>query len=202
MKIIVQYIIAFCCGCILLFSCSVSNSFPAKYYQQNENDLTEIESLYKTIDPHHPLSVAFTNKEFEIVSLEMKTDSLRYIYEFSLNDPAMKDSLLKYGYNATVVLKLLHKMKQIKCTWINSLEYNTEKNKQILTFMSIRHKALEAPFSSSKYFILTFYEQRQYYDENGLLLDRRNVRRLRKINNEIFHRITDKVCYTLSAKFR
>lgn len=186
----------------LLIGCSVPRGFPAKYYQQNEQALNEIEVMYKSIDPANPLSAAFIDKQFEHVSLEMKTDSLRFIYEFALSDPAMKDSLLKYGYDTSKVIQMLHKMKRIKCTWINTLAYNTSKKNQLLTFMSIRHKALDIPFSARKYFILTFYEQPQYYDANGLLLDRRDLRRLRKVNNEIFRRITDKVCYTLSAKFR
>lgn len=202
MKKTIQQILLLCCGSYLLIACSVPRGFPAKYYQQNEKELNEIEVMYKSIDPAKPLSIAFTDKQFEHVSLEMKTDSLRYIYEFALADPTMKDSLMKYGYDTSIVVQMLHKMKLIKCTWINALEYNTDTKNQLLTFMSIRHKALEIPFSARKYFILTFYEQPQYYDVDGLLLDRRDLRRLRKVNNEIFRRITDKVCYTLSAKFR
>jgi len=185
-----------------LLSCSPSRSFPAKYYEQNEQHLMTIEKLYSTIYPVKPLAAAFTDKEFNHISLEMKTDSLRYVYEFSLQDASMKDSLQKYGYDTTTVLQMISQMKLIKCTWINTLDYYVDRKKRILTFMSIRNKALKVPFSPEKYFILTFYEQPQYYDANGILLDKRNVRRIRRVNNETFHRITDKVCYTLSARFR
>jgi len=194
-------IIISCLLCILS-SCSPSRNFPARYYEQFEKELTSIERLYGGIHSAKPLSAAFTDKEFNNISLEIKTDSLRYVYEFNIQDTAMKDSLYKYGYDTSAVLQLLLKMKQIKCTWINTLDYYVDRQKKLLTFMSIRNKALRVPFAPEKYFILTFYEQPQYYDADGILLDKRNVRRIRRVNNEIFHRITDKVCYTLSAKFR
>ena len=186
----------------ILLSCSPSLNFPIKYYTQHEKQLVTIEHLYSTIYPVKPLAAAFTDKEFNHISLEMKTDSLRYVYEFSLQDTLMKDSLQKYGYDTTTVMQLIREMKQIKCTWINTLDYYVDGNKRLLTFMSIRNKSLDIPFAPEKYFILTFYKQPQYYDADGILLDKRNVRRIRKVNNEIFYRITDKVCYTLSAKFR
>jgi hypothetical protein len=68
--------------------------------------------------------------------------------------------------------------------------------------MSIKPVALKAPFSYAKYYILTYFQQPQYFDAEGRLLERRKLRRLRKINGDIFKRINDKVCYTVSARFR
>lgn len=183
-------------------SCSPSRNFPVRYYQDHEEELIIIERLYSRIYPVKPLAAAFTDKEFTQVSLEMKTDSLRYVYEFNMQDVSMKDSLQKYGYDTATVLQMIRYMKQIRCTWINTLDYYVDSQKRMLTFMSIRNKQLDVPFAPEKYFILTFYKQPQYYDTDGILLDKRNVRRIRKVNNEIFRRINDKVCYTLSAKFR
>jgi len=58
------------------------------------------------------------------------------------------------------------------------------------------------PFKNAKYYILTYFQQPQYFDSEGQLLERRKLRRLRKINGDIFKRINDKVCYTVSVKFR
>ncbi len=69
--------------------------------------------------------------------------------------------------------------------------------------MSIKPVALKAPLSYHKYYVLTYYQQPQYFDEEGMLLDnKRTVRRLRKINGEVFRKINDKVCYTISGNFR
>ena len=187
---------------IIMSSCSVSKQFPLAYYYQHEEDIVAMEAIYNHVAAPKPLSIGFTDKEFRHVLIEMKTDSIRYVYEFNFNDPSLFDSLHKYGYDTAATSHVLRYMRRIRCTWINTLDYYVGTQKRLLTFMSIRNKSLRAPFAPEKYFILTFYRQPQYYDENGMLLDRRNLRRTRKINNEVFRRINDKVCYTISAKFR
>lgn len=187
---------------IVLSSCSVSRQFPINYYRQHEKDIVGIEAVYSHIAQPKLLSLGFTDNQFSHVLIEMKTDTIRYIYEFNLNDRALYDSLHRYGYDTTATAYLLQYMKKANCTWVNKLDYYVDGQKRMLTFMSIRNRSLRTPFSPEKYFILTFYNQPQYYDKDGVLLDRRNLRRARKINNEIFHRINEKVCYTISARFR
>ena len=197
-----KHIIIFLLVAQLLTSCAVSSKFPVSYYKDNENDIVAMETAYTSIAASRPISIGFTDKAFRHVLVEMKTDTVRYVYEFNIADPSLFDSLHHYGYDTAATFQLMQYMKKTQCTWINTLDYYTSGRKRLLTFMSIRHKSLSVPFSSEKYFILTFYKQPQYYDENGILLDRRNLRRARKVNNEIFKRINDRVCYTISAKFR
>ena len=186
----------------LLAGCRAGRQFPGNYYFQHEQAIIAIEKQYAQLTSKRLISLGFTDGAFRHVLTEMKTDSIRYVYEFNLSDPSFADTLTKYGYNAATCMSLLQHMKAIKCTWINKLDYYTDKEAKLLTFMSIRNNVRTSPFSPEKYFILTFYQQPQYYDENGVLLDRRNLRRARKVNNEIFYRINEKVCYTVSAKFR
>lgn len=187
---------------ILLAGCKTPKNFPKKYYKKNEKTLTRIEESYRTLYKLKPFSIEFTDKTFNYISLEMQTDSLKYIYEFHLGEPLLKDTLLKFGYNPKGIDKLIEDMRSIKCTWINNLKYYTDTSAHSLVFISIRPKALDIPFNSKRYYILTFYTQRQYYDNEGRLLDGRTLRRLRRVHDEIFFRITDKVCYTLSERFR
>ena len=93
-------------------------------------------------------------------------------------------------------------MRSIRCIWINNLDYYTNNQKNSLVFMSIRNVAIHLPFTNEKYYILTFYPQPQYFDSEGRLLANRRLRKLRKINDDIFRRINDKVCYTISERFR
>ena len=197
-----QHIIYFILSVIITSSCSVPRQFPINYYNEHEKDIVGIEAVYSHIAQPKLLSLGFTDEQFRHVLIEMKTDSIRYVYEFNFNDPSLYDSLYKYGYDTTATAYLLQYMKEAHCTWVNKLDYYVDGQKRLLTFMSIRNKSLRAPFAPEKYFILTFYSQPQYYDEKGVLLDRRNLRRQRKVNNEIFYRINEKVCYTISAKFR
>ncbi len=185
-----------------LTSCSVSSNFPKRYYLEHEKTITHLEQLYNSIYLEKPIAVAFSDEKFEKLRLEIKRDSLRYIYEFGINDPALQDSLLHYGYEKAVVMNMITHMKRIKCTWINVLDHYVDGKKNALVYMAIRPGEMQIPFSSKKYFILTFYRQPQYYDEQGRLLDKRNIKQLRKVNNELFWRINDRVCYTLSETFR
>jgi hypothetical protein len=77
-----------------------------------------------------------------------------------------------------------------------------DEKKSSMIFMSIKPVALKAPFAYQKYYTLTYFPQPQYFDSEGHLLDKKKLKRLRKINGEIFNRINDKVCYTISGDFR
>lgn len=186
-----------CC----MFSCS-TKSISTNYYYQHEKVLDKIEESYKALYQQSPFSVAFTDRDFNTISLEIITDSLSYIYEFEVKEPRLTDTLIKFHLNAVKIVTLIQQMQNIKCTWINNYNYYVDEKKNSLIFMSIKAKPLNSPFSYKKYYILTYFPQPQYFDSEGRLLDKRKLRRLREINGEIFKRINDRVCYTISGKFR
>ena len=184
-----------------IFSCSPKN-ISTKYYYQHEKVLDKIEETYKALSLEHPFTIGFTDKVFKTVSLEIITDTLNYIYEFDISEPRLADTLLAYHLNASKVIKLIQQMQSIHCAWIKNYDYYLDEKKNTLVFMSIRAVALKSPLAYKKYYVLTYFQQPQYFDSDGRLLDKRKRRRLRKINGEIFRRINDKVCYTISGKFR
>ncbi len=184
-----------------ILSCS-SKTISTKYYYQHEKVLTSIEEGYKKLYQQDPFTIAFTDRDFKTVLLEMITDTLTYKYEFSLDEKRLTDTLVKFQYNAAKVVDLMKLMQSIRCTWINKLDYYVDEKKNSLIYMSIKAVALKSPFSYQKYYTLTYFPQPQYFDSTGQLLDKRRLRRLRKINGEIFRRINDKVCYTISGNFR
>lgn len=187
---------------IFFASCETPKHFVTDYYKRNETALVKVDELYKALYKEKPFSIEFADKSFNYVSLELLTDTVRYIYEFYLDEKAMDDSLKKYGYNAIAIRALIEEMRSIECTWINKLDYFTEGTRRPLIFLSIRPQKLNTPFTPKKYYIITFYNQPQYYDKEGRLLEGKTLRRLRKVHNEIFWRLNDKVCYTLSQRFR
>lgn len=184
-----------------IFSCSPKN-ISSKYYYQNEKVLDRIEESYKQLYREARFTIGFTDRRFNTVSVEIITDTLSYIYEFAVNDARLNDTLVKYHPNAARVAALIRQMQSIRCTWIRNLDYYVDEKKNSLIYMSIKPVALKAPFSYSKYYVLTYFQQPQHFDSEGQLLDKRKLRRLRKINGEIFKRINDKVCYTISGNFR
>lgn len=201
MQIKHSYIIFCFTAAAFLFSCSPKN-ISSRYYYQNQKTLDKIEESYKALSPGHPFSIAFTSRDFKNVAVEIKTDTLTYIYDFGVDEPRLYDTLVAYRLNAPKVTKLIDQMRSIRCAWVNNYDYYVDGKKNELIFMSIKPIALKAPFGEAKYYILTYFQQPQYFDSEGRLLDKKKLRRLRKINGEVFRRINDKVCYTISKKFR
>lgn len=197
-----KHIILFFCITGLLCSCASRKTFSTNYYFENEKTLTSIEQLYKNLHQQKHFSIFFTDKSFDFISLEIITDSIKYIYEFGIQEPRLQDTLLKYGLPSQGITDIITQMRSIHCIWINDLDYYTNGQKHTLVFMSIRHTAVHLPFTVEKYYILTFYSQPQYYDSEGRLLNNRRVRKLRKINDDVFRRVNDKVAYTVSERFR
>jgi hypothetical protein len=185
-------------------ACTASKVYPKEYYEQHKEGMQHMEQLYNKITNAKLIALAFNDLAFNNVSLEFKTDSVRYIYDFNYTEQRMNDSLLKFGYDTALVQKLLKEMRKIKCTWINTLDYYVDGEKKLLLFMSapVRQLSVFPALQKRKYYLFNFYAQPQYYDEQGRLLDKVKLKRLRKISNEIFWRINDKVCYTVSGKFR
>lgn len=186
---------------VLLYSCTSTKNI-SKYYFKNQKSLDSIQQFYKQLYHQKPFSIEFTDKSFNNVSLEIFTDTFKYVYEFGINEKRMEDTLQKYQFPAMGIKKLLSQMQLIHCTWINTLDYYVDRKKNFLVFMSIRPTLLTTPFTNKKYYIITYFQQPQYYDDEGILLNNRKRKNIRKINNDIFRRITDKVAYTISDRFR
>jgi hypothetical protein len=172
------------------------------YYHKHRSTLDGMEQTYQRAYQKKPFSIEFTDRPFNRVSLELTTDTLTYIYEFAVGEPRMQDTLLKYGYDTLPVNNLITNMRSMECTWINHLDYYAEDTKHSLIYISLWPRIFNSPFVNKKYYILTYFSQPQYFDSNGDLMTGRRLRRIRKINGEVFKKINNKVCYTVSAQFR
>jgi hypothetical protein len=195
------YILIVSLGAGLFFSCSPKN-ISTKYYYENEKALDRIEESYKALYPLGPFNVGFTDRDFKTVSLEIITDTLSYIYEFGINETRIIDTLAAYDLNAAKINTLIKEMHDIRCTWINYSDYYVDEKKHTMILMSIKPVVLKSLFSYAKYYVLTYFSEPQYFDSKGRLLDKRKLRRLRKINGEVFKKINSKVCYSIAGHFR
>jgi hypothetical protein len=181
-------------------SCKTMNI--TRYYHRHQSILDSIELVYTQAYQHKPFSIEFTDRSFGRVSLELVTDSLTYVYEFWVGEDRMQDTLRKYGFSTLAVNDLITRMRAVDCTWVNNLDYYTDERKHSLTYISLWPRVFNSPFVNKKYYILTYFQQPQYFDADGNLLVGRRLRHIRKINAEVFRRINDRVCYTLSDRFR
>ena len=186
---------------VILHSCS-PKIISTKYYEEHKLTLDSIEQSYSRLNKKIPFNVGFTNKDFETISFEISTDSLTYIYDFGINEKRISDTLTKYHLNAADVTGMINQMHAIRCTWVNNFDYYSDGTKKSSVFLSIKPVGLSGPFSNKKYYIITYFPQKQYYDKKGRLVNNRRQRQLQRLNGEVFKRITDKVSYTVSSTYR
>ena len=186
---------------LLTSSCS-TRIISYKYYQEQRGSVDSIESRYERLNALKPFAVAFTDKELNIISLEMISDTLTRIYEFNSYDQRLADTLLKYNYDSAGIYYLIRKMQQTKVTWINSVDYYVNDQPQQLIYLSIKPITIRYIFSPPKYIALGYFRTAQSFDEKGRLLDNRRSKKIRKIKGQVFYRITDRICYTITDKYR
>ena len=186
----------------LLFATSCAKLNIGNYYRRHRPTLDSIEHTYRDASRLKPFSIEFTDRSFDHVSLELVTDTLTYIYEYRFDETRLADTLKKYGYDTTSISWLIRNMRTRNCTWIDNLDYYTETNKHSLIYISLWPRRFNTPFVNKKYYILTYFQQPQYFDSEGRLLVGRRLRHIRKINGDVYHRINDRVCYTISDRFR
>lgn len=182
--------------------CSPSKKFTQSYYSINEATIQSILHQYQKIYVLHPFSLEFKNEAQNRIAIEIHTDSIKYIYNFNLNEPFLQDTLHKYNFDNRAMNRLISDMQKVHCTWINNLDYYEKRQKKYLVFLSVRDKKLHAFLRSEKYFTLIFFEQKQPSDEKGRLLDNDDRKKMRRINGGIFRRINDKVFYAVTGHFR
>lgn len=195
-------IAAFVLIMVINSSCRTAKNYSTQYYFQHEQVLNDIETSYTAINKKTPFNIAFNNKAFSILTLEIKTDSITYRYEFDAFEQRMTDTLLKYNLDAASITKLIADMQSIRCIWINNLDYYVDEKKKSLVFISIKTSASRSLFGYKKYYILSYFSQPQYFDYKGRLLVKRKQKEIHKINGDIFKRINDKICYTVSEQYR
>jgi hypothetical protein len=188
--------------CLLLATSCSTKIISTNYYQEKKGTVDSIESRYEKLNARKPFAIAFTDKKLNIVSLEMISDSLTRIYEFNLGEQRLGDTLLKFNYDTAGIYYLIRKMQQTKVTWINSVDYYVNDQPQQLIYLSIKPVTIRYLFSPPKYIALGYFRTAQSFDEKGRLLDNRRTKKVRKIKGQVFYKITDRICYTVTDKYR
>lgn len=191
-----------CVWVILCISACSGRNITGRFYTDHQREIDTIKNTFEELYRQKPFSLTFSDKRFRTVTVDIQTDSMTYIYDFLITDPRLTDTLNHYRLDTAGTKRLISLMQQIKCTWVNRFDYYTDGVKKSLIFISVKPVAYKPVFKARRYYIITYYAQPQLYDEKGQLLDKKRTRRLRKINGQVFHRINDTVCYTISTQFR
>jgi hypothetical protein len=186
---------------ILLIS-SCTPRYTANYYRKNSATVNSIYNQYQQLYAAKPFSVEFRDKSYNFISLEIIKDTIRYIYKFHLDEPLLADTLDKYGFDKAGVLSLIHDMRSIKCTWINKMDFYVHRQKESMIYLSVREKRLDSWLKPEKYYTIAFFSQPQQFDPRGRVKATSRSMLPMRINNAIYWRITDRICYAITENFR
>lgn len=202
MKRTVTIIAFFILAAAAFTSCAPKN-FTTRYYEENRDMLTSIRDRFRKCYNQKPFSIVFQDRSFRYISYEMLSDTMRYIYNFDLEEHALADTLDKHGYDTKEIISLIADMRAIRCTWISKLDYYENREMKNLVFVSVRNNQLKSLTKGEKYYALAFFNERQLFDDKGRLTDKSDKKkRYREINGQVFHRITDRICYAITGNFR
>jgi hypothetical protein len=164
--------------------------------------LHSIRDRYRAVYAKKPFSIEFKDNKFRYIAYEILSDTMRYIYNFDLEQRSLADTLDKYHYDTKEIIGIIADMRSIRCTWISKLDYFENRDLKSLVFISVRHNKLKSLTKGEKYYALAFFNERQYFDPQGRLTDRSEKKRMREINGQVFRRITDRICYAITGNFR
>ena len=178
------------------------SNFSTQFFNKNENKLGQIQAQYKKLNPERPFSIVFLDRKFDHFSLEINSDTFRYIYHFQVNEPRLLDTLDKFRFNTMEIMSLIEKMRDIHCNWVNKLDYCPNKTKKHVIYLSIRSPNLRSFLKRERYLSIAYFDEDQLHDANGVLIYKPGDKDAGEINGQVFWRLRDNVYYTLASYFR
>src|SRR6476660_124503 len=99
----------------LLSGCGSSEKISKKYYKSHSKSLNEINSAYSELYRQQPFVLLFTDTKYKKYSIEVSTDSIRYIYNTSIMPFSVADSVKRFGLSNMKIEGLRKKMAKAKC---------------------------------------------------------------------------------------
>lgn len=185
---------------VIAYSCTPR--FTANYYRKNSTTVNSIYTQYNTLYFEKPFSIEFRDKSFNYISLEIIKDTIRYIYTFRMDEDRLADTLDKYEFITGDMLNLIEDMRSIRCTWINKMDFYVNRQKEYLIYIAVREKKLDSWLKPEKYYTIAFFSQAQQFDNQGRLKATARSAKPMRINNAIYRRITDRICFAITENFR
>ena len=98
---------------LLLASCTYSLKFTGDYYKENEQTLVSIRERYERLYAIQPFSLDLMNKELSQIGIELMTDTMKYVYNFTLTDRSFPDTLSRYHLDLKEMSLLIRDMQKL-----------------------------------------------------------------------------------------
>jgi hypothetical protein len=145
----------------LLLACltgcfTASKGKSADYYRENKAALEDLRNQYEKLYSHQPFSAGFTDKSYSYFTMEVNTDTVRYIYNTKKNSQQVAHLIDRFDYDTAQLRAFAIKMKELKCLWLSKSTFFVNEERETVTFLSFDAAAGNKPFVEQKYYILIF----------------------------------------------
>ncbi|ULQ57873.1 hypothetical protein KJS94_06635 [Flavihumibacter rivuli] len=173
-------------------SCAIgSKRKTAGYYFENKEAITQVRRYYDALYKIQPFSFGFADKKFKHYTIEVTTDTIRYIYNTDQSRDEMYATILQSDYDTIVLKDMAEQMKAIKCLWVDKSSFYLDGQKETVTFLSFKSVLIDKPFVENKYYTLVFFDTLTTHPEIKA-----------RVKRGEFHQIDDKVFFTIGNRFR
>lgn len=175
----------------LLFQCLFAHAFGQKamldkyesFYRQHISSIDSLVGRFEEMYAQRPCSIGFTDLSFQHFSMEVYSDSVRYIYNTSLSNGEALHKAVGFQYDSVQLTDLAMHLYRLKGLWIGKTSFYINGEKESVTFLSFRQVNKGKLFAQAQYVILLFPGK----NIEGLAQSRRVQNgTLRQIGNHVF----------------
>jgi hypothetical protein len=173
------------------FACKTPLNRATIYYKKYDDKLLDIIKQYDKLSAHHNFMCGFTDRTFKYFSIEIKTDSVRYVYNSAVRNFQLADSVIKFQIDTAGVRRMAIDMYKIKCLWVGKADFYPQKQKVTIDYLAFGMPANNNPFNESKYLVVAYPKEKWNDSLKNYLITSTGIQFL-----------SDKAFFTVSNKFK
>lgn len=124
------------------------------YYQQNAASIDSLIGRFEVVYAQRPCSMGFTDLSFRHFSLEVYSDSVRYIFNSAYSAGFELDKAVGFHYDTGQLSVIAQSLTRLKCLWIGKASFYKNGQKEWVTFLSFRQVNKGKLFAPEQYLVL------------------------------------------------
>ena len=126
------------------------------FYRQNASSIDSLVSRFEELYAQRPCSIGFTDLSFKHFSLEVYSDSVRYIYNTSLRNGEALHEAVGFQYDSARLNDFALHLYRLKGLWMGKTSFYKDGEREVVTFLSFRQVNKGKLFAQAQYVILLF----------------------------------------------
>lgn len=175
---------------VLFASCRTPEKLSKSYYVLHKNELKTIIETYNQLYEIKPFILGFSDARYRKYSLEVSTDTVRYVYNTSIMQFSVADSIKRFGFDSSHMKKLGQMMRKSKCICVARHFFYWDNKEYAANWLFFRQSG-SGLFKERRYHVLIFFKDA--LPENA---------RKEFIEQQKLEPLEDNVFYTVSNLFK